>query len=212
MNNTASKIIIILGIIIALISAYILLKFELPSKPMAGKGGMEEQQTANIGGDFTLTDQNNNQFNSKQLKGSPALIYFGFTHCPDICPLTLDKLSAVINTLNKYQIKIQPVFITIDPERDRPELLKEYLKHFGDNFIGLTGTNQEVKKVADLYKVYYAQSSSSKGGSDDNYMVDHSSFVYLLDANGSYISHFHGNSTADEIVEYIRINKAKLLD
>jgi protein SCO1/2 len=193
-----TKIIILLSVVIALISSYILIFVELPNKPLSGQGNSLSESVP-IGGEFVLTDQNGNKFSSEQIKGHLSLIYFGFTYCPDICPTTLTKLSNVITTLEKYNIDILPIFITIDPDRDTPALLKEYLNHFHPKFIGLTGS------AADLYKVFYTKSQTSDN--INNYMIDHSSFVYLMDKQGKYMKHFYMNSSEQEIVEYIRVHK-----
>ncbi len=205
-SNNVSKVIIILSIIIAVISAYILIYIEIPDKPMAGKGeaGSITTNSALIGGDFILNDYNNQEFNSNKLKGKLSLVYFGFTYCPDVCPTTMQKLSVVLEVLDKYHIDINPVFITIDPNRDSAALLKEYLNHFHPKIIGLTGSENQIKHVADLFKVYYTKAKSSVDNADD-YMIDHSSFSYLMDKNGNYLKHFYLTSSAEEIVEFIRI-------
>ena len=111
----------------------------------------------------------------------------------------------MINTLDKYGTNIQPIFITVDPKRDTHELLGEYLGHFNEKLIGLTGSEEEVRKVADLYKVYYAV-AENHDQNNDKYMLDHSSFVYLMGRDGKYVKHFYMSNTAEEIIEYIRIN------
>lgn len=202
--SRATKVVIFLSLIIAAFSVYILLFIELPDKPLSGQGcGINENVP--IGGGFILTDQDDNKFNSDRLQGKLSLIYFGFTYCPDICPTSLQKLSTVIQTLDKYQIDVNPVFITLDPARDTPALLKEYLVHFHPKFIGLTGSEEQIKEVADLFKVFYARAGDPH--SNGNYMLDHSSFVYLMDKNGKYMKHFYMSTTEEEILEFIRINK-----
>src|SRR6188768_92440 len=123
-NSKLNKVIIILSIVIAAFSFYMLVYVELPDKPLAGKGD-SFAGNASIGGDFVLTDYNGNNFSSENLKGKLSLIYFGFTYCPDICPTSLQKLTNVLSVLDKYKIDINPVFITIDPNRDKPALIKE---------------------------------------------------------------------------------------
>lgn len=201
-----NKFVIILSIIIAVVSVYILIAIELPKKPLAGQGG-NVNENALIGGNFTLTDHNGDVFHSDQLKGKLSLVYFGFTYCPDICPTSLNKLSEVLRTLDQYGIDVNPIFISVDPNRDTSALLKEYLSHFHPKFIGLTGSEDEIKQVADLYKVYYAISEDNTNKDNKNYMLDHSSFVYLMDKNGKYMKHFYMNTPAEEIIEFIRINK-----
>ncbi|CAF3764762.1 unnamed protein product [Rotaria magnacalcarata] len=134
------------------VTTKIIILLKLPNKPLSGQGGSITENVP-IGGKFDLIDQDGNKFNSKQMNGHLSLVYFGFTYCPDICPTTLNKLSNVISTLEKYKIDIMPIFITIDPKRDTSLLLKEYLGHFYPKFIGLTGSEEDLKYVADLYKV-----------------------------------------------------------
>ncbi|WP_341751807.1 MULTISPECIES: SCO family protein [unclassified Candidatus Tisiphia] len=199
--NIVIKIILVVGLLITIMSLYFWLSFDIPQKPLAGKGG-EDNIDVQIGGNFELTDQDGKTFNSDNLKGKLSLIYFGFTYCPDICPTSLQKLTEVINTLDKYKIDVEFVFITVDPQRDTPAVLKEYLKHFNSKFIGLTGNEQQIKEVADKFKVYYA-----KANDGENYMIDHSSFSYLMDQQGKYIKHFYLNSSAQEIIDFIRVKQ-----
>ncbi len=203
-SRKVTRIIVILSAVIGILSLYILLAVELPDKPLAGQGGAIKEE-AQIGGYFVLTDQNGNEFTSEMMKNRMSLVYFGFTYCPDICPTSLQKLSNVLSTLEKYQIDILPIFITVDPSRDTPALMKEYLGHFHPKFIGLTADEEKIKKVADLYKVFYAK-AENQNYDKGKYMIDHSSFVYLMDKNGKYMKHFYMSSTPEEIIEYIRIN------
>lgn len=199
-SNTVIKVIITIGLLITITSLYLLFSIDIPSKPLAGVSETYKDDVQ-IGGDFKLIDQDGKVFNSDKLRGKLTLIYFGFTSCPDICPTTLQKILEVFNTLQKYQINIQFVFITIDPERDNPTVLKEYLGHFSPKFIGLTGTEKQIKTVADEFKVYYAKVK----GEGDDYMLDHSSFLYLMDQEGKYLKHFYLNSPSAEIIEYVRL-------
>ncbi|WP_341764502.1 SCO family protein [Candidatus Tisiphia endosymbiont of Beris chalybata] len=199
-SNMVIKIVITIGLLITVTSLYLLLSIEVPPKPLTGEGDMHKNEVQ-IGGDFELIDQNGKVFNSDKLKGKFSLIYFGFTYCPDICPTSLQKIVEVYNTLQKYQINIQFAFITIDPKRDTPLVLKEYLSHFNPQFIGLTGSEQQIKAVADIFKVYYAK----VGGEGEDYMLDHSSFLYLMNQEGKYLKHFYLNSTPQEIIEYVRL-------
>ena len=197
------KVVIIIGLLISVVSLYLLLLVKTPQKPLAGEG--EIQNMAQIGGDFTLTDQDGTEFSSERLKGNFSLIYFGFTYCPDICPTSLHKISEVMSTLDKYKIHVTPIFITIDPERDTPSLLKEYLQHFHPKYIALTGTKNQIKDVTEKFKVFFAKVEAG----DNNYMIDHSSFVYLMDKNGNYVKHFYLNTPPQEIVDFIRVQSQK---
>ncbi|WP_425362639.1 SCO family protein [Candidatus Tisiphia endosymbiont of Hybos culiciformis] len=198
--NIIIGIIVAVGLLITIMSLYLWLSVDTPQKPLAGRGrGYNDD--VQIGGKFELTDQDDKIFNSDSLKGKLSLIYFGFTYCPDICPTSLQKITEVINTLDKYKIDVEFVFITVDPKRDSSDILKEYLKHFNPKFIGLTGSEQQIKEVADKFKVYYAKIDNN----NEDYMLDHSSFVYLMDKQGKYVKHFYLNSSAQEIIEFIRI-------
>jgi protein SCO1 len=206
MNNSSSKMIIritvIFGLAIAIISLYLLITMQAEVRPIAGQGSPITDDVK-IGGQFNLTDQDGKPFSSKNLNGKLSLIYFGFTYCPDICPTSLQKLTKVLNAFDKYNIDVNAVFITVDPDRDTASVLKEYISHFHRKFIALTGSNDQIRQVADQFKVYYAKAPNSVS---DHYMLDHSSFVYLLDKNGKYLKHFYLNSTSDEIIEFIRVN------
>lgn len=197
-SNYIIKPIMILGIMITTISLYLLLSIDVPTKPLIGRE--EGGGGAQIGGGFKLIDQNNNHFDGDSLKGKLTLIYFGFTYCPDTCSTLLDKITEVFQTLDKYKIPANFVFITIDPQRDTPTILKNYLQHFNPNFIGLTGSEEQIRKVADKFRVYYV-----KIGEGDEYMMDHNSFIYLINAKGEYIKHFYLNSSPAEIVEFVRV-------
>ncbi|WP_341793019.1 MULTISPECIES: SCO family protein [unclassified Rickettsia] len=200
------KIIIGIGLVIGVISLYLLLSIEMPKKPLAGQGNMYGNMhdgEVQIGGNFELIDQGGKIFNSNSLKGKLSLIYFGFTYCPDICPTSLQKITEVVNSLDKYDVDVTPVFITIDPRRDTPVVLKEYLKHFSPKFIGLTGSEEQIKETADKFKVYYAVANHDSDKS--SYMIDHSSFVYLMDAEGKYLKHFYLDSPPNEIIDFLRV-------
>ncbi len=199
--NVIIKSILAVSLLITIMSLYLWLSINTSQKPLAGEGGGHNIDIP-IGKKFELTNQDGRIFNSDSLKGKLSLIYFGFTYCPDICPTSLQKLTEVIDTLNKYKINIELVFITIDPNRDTPTVLKEYLKHFNPKFIGLTGNEKQIKEVADKFKVYYA-----KAGDGEDYMINHSSFIYLMNQQGEYIKHFYLNSAAQEIIDFIRVIK-----
>lgn len=138
-----------------------------------------------VGGPFNLIDHNGQPFTHENLKGQFNIVYFGFTHCPDICPDELDKLGIWLDKLKSQGIKIQPIFITCDPERDTPEVIKEYLADFHPDIIGLTGTYEQVKHTCKQYRVYFSTPPNVKPGQD--YLVDHSIFFYLMDPEGEFV-------------------------
>lgn len=139
-----------------------------------------------VGGDFNLVDQEGRPFGSADLKGRYSLVYFGFTHCPDICPEELDKMAQMFD-LVEAQVPgaVAPVFITCDPARDDPKVLKSYLSEFHSKFIGLTGTYDEIKNVCKAYRVYFSTPKDVKPGQD--YLVDHSIYFYLMDPEGDFV-------------------------
>src|SRR5258708_14599740 len=150
-----------------------------------------------IGGPFTLTDQDGRTVTSDSLKGKPTLIYFGFTYCPDVCPTSLLLMETAIDKLGPDAAKkVNLVFITIDPERDTPKLIKDYVGNFGSTFIDLTRTPEQVAAAARAYRVY-SQKVPGKDGAP--YLMDHSSIVYLLDRNGRFITHFTHEAKAEAI-------------
>lgn len=162
------------------------------------KGG-----SAAIGGPFTLTDQHDRTFASSALHGKLALIYFGYTYCPDICPTELQTISAALDRLGKSADQVTPVFITIDPARDTPSVLAHYLADFSPRLIGLTGTSDQIAAVAQAYRVYYGKAE----GSDDAesyYLMDHSNIIYLMGRDGRYLAHFSLQTTPDQIAAAIR--------
>ncbi|KAG0667767.1 Protein sco2 mitochondrial [Maudiozyma exigua] len=139
-----------------------------------------------VGGPFELMDMNGNKFTEKDLLGHYSILYFGFTHCPDVCPAELDKLNVWLSKLEKNRKeKIQPLFITCDPTRDTPDTLKKYLQDFHSSIVGLTGTYDQIKDMCKTYKVFFSTPRDANPKSD--YIVDHSTFFYLLDPEGKFI-------------------------
>lgn len=157
-----------------------------------------------IGGPFSLIDENNQPFTSKNLVTGDkfSILYFGFTHCPDVCPDELDKLGDMLTTLRKDGIELQPVFITCDPARDSPEIIKEYLEDFDPLIIGLTGTYEQVKNCCKQFRVYFSTPPDVKPGQD--YLVDHLIFFYLMDSEGNFVDVIGREATAEQGVEKIR--------
>ena len=154
-----------------------------------------------IGGPFALIDQDGKPRTDTDFRGKLLLIYFGFTYCSDACPIDLQSMATALDRLGAVAERVQPVFITVDPEKDTPEQLKGYVALFHPRLVGLTGSSQQVRKVARAYRVYAAKSEPSRPA-DPN--IDHSSFVFLIDADGKYIGFFPPGTSADRMVEVIR--------
>ena len=131
-----------------------------------------------IGGAFNLIDNNGMPVTEKNYQGKYMLVFFGFTHCPNVCPLGLQRMAVALNNINDFESSITPIFISVDPERDTPERMTHYLKQFHPSFVGLTGTEEQLKQVAKVYRAYYFKSQDPNS---DAYSYDHSSIIYLMD-------------------------------
>jgi protein SCO1/2 len=149
-------------------------------------GGRSGPAVAAIGGPFSLTDQNGQTFTQANLKGKPHLIFFGFTHCPDVCPTALFDMSELLRNLDKDGDRVGALFITVDPERDTPAVLKDYLSSFDPRLRGLTGDPAAVATVEKAYRVYAKKVPTQDG----DYTMDHTAIVYLMDKNGQFVRPF----------------------
>ncbi|EFA82766.1 hypothetical protein PPL_04461 [Heterostelium album PN500] len=157
---------------------------------------IETYGSSSIGGPFSLVDENGKPISDLDFRGKYILLYFGFTYCPDACPAELDKMTVVLNNLEKYKLldSIVPVFITIDPWRDTVEQINTYIKEFHPKFRGLTGTPEQITKLAKSYRVFI-----SKAGKGDSYLVDHTIIEYLIGPDGKFIEFYGSNLTADQV-------------
>ena len=153
---------------------------------LPGLGRVFGTGTANIGAPFKLIDQNGAKRGSADFKGRFMLIYFGYAHCPDVCPTTLALMADALSKVGPKVGRIVPIFITIDPERDTPATLKPYVRSFGPQFIGLTGDLKTITKVAGDYRVYFRKHPLDGG----NYGLDHSSVIYLMGPDGKFITYW----------------------
>lgn len=152
-----------------------------------------------VGGPFALVDHTGTNRTNEDFRGKLMLIYFGFTYCPDICPTDLQNIGLAIDQLGPAGDKIQPLFITVDPERDTAEHLKEYVSLFHPRLIALTGDAAAIGAAADAYKVYYARVYNG-----NDYTIDHTAFIYLMGADGSYLGFFPPGTSPDRIAETLR--------
>lgn len=154
-----------------------------------------------FGGPFTLIDQNGQAYTDKSFSGRWRLIYFGFTYCPAICPTELAKITRAMSLIGSDADNILPVFITVDPERDTPDVVKNYLQSFHPSFVGLTGTVEQVEQAKKGYKVY---STKVQDPSMTDYTVDHSSFIYFMDPDNNLQAIYKVLDTADDIARDVR--------
>lgn len=154
-----------------------------------------------IGGAFNLIDHTGKAVTEKDYLGKHTLVFFGFTHCPNVCPLGLNRMAKALKQIDHFEDKITPLFITVDPERDTPKRMAEYLGKYNSGFVGLTGTESQMEQVAKAYRAY---SFKSQDPHSEHYTFDHSSMIYLMDKEGHYVTHFSDQTTIDEMSAIIQ--------
>jgi protein SCO1/2 len=157
--------------------------------------------TAEVGGPFGLIDQTGLAKSDKDFRGKYLLVYFGYTYCPDVCPLTLGVMDDALAKLPPDTRRaIQPIFITVDPARDTPAVLKTYLQGFSKGWVGLTGDAPSIANVAKEYRVYYAKQALPGGG----YAMNHSSVIYLMGRNGAYVANYDESIGPDALADELK--------
>jgi len=159
--------------------------------------GQQVTGKALIGGAFTLTDNTGKRVTDQDFRGKYTLVFFGFTSCPDICPAGLQLIAGALEKLGTKAQRITPIFISVDPQRDTPEKLAAYVKNFDTRLVGLTGTPEEIAAVAKAYKVYYAKVPSKER--PDDYTMDHTSIIYVMDPKGEFVTHFTPSTSVDDM-------------
>ena len=164
------------------------------------KGAAGTLLVSAIGGPFHLVDQNGRTVTDADLKGKWSLIYFGYTHCPDACPTALNDIVIALDEVGPKRDAVRPVFITVDPERDTPQVLKSYATSFDAPILALTGTPQEVAQAAKDYRVYYAKHPEPDG----DYAMDHSSVIYVMDPEGRFTATFTPESSPEDIAARLK--------
>lgn len=198
MNRKLPLIVVAFVVAVFALGAWLNLRIAEPPENTA-VGGMVAN--VNIGGPFELTDHTGARMTDEALRGKYALIYFGYTFCPDVCPTELGEIAVALDELGDAGEKVTPVMITIDPERDTPEVLAEYVPLFHERLVGLTGTEAEIKDVAGKYRVFYRRFEDP---SFTFYLMDHSSFVYLVDPKGAVASMFRYGTPPEDMADAIR--------
>jgi cytochrome oxidase Cu insertion factor (SCO1/SenC/PrrC family) len=157
-----------------------------------------------VGGPFTLTDQAGRQRSDTEFRGKLMIVYFGYTYCPDVCPTDLMAISQALDALGPAAEGVQPVFIAIDPERDS-EVLADYLSAFHPSFVGLTGSPEGIRAVANAYKAFYVKVPDERSG---GYSIDHTGVIYLMGRNGEYLGFMPPQTNPDRLTEVLRKNLA----
>jgi protein SCO1 len=150
-----------------------------------------------VGGPFSLIDGDGRPVTDQTWHGKYMLVYFGYTYCPDVCPTTLTNLSDALDKLGAKADRLQPLFITVDPKRDTPQVVKQYAAAFGPRIIGLTGSAEQIAAAAKAYRVYYAEHRTGPG--PDDYSMDHSSVLYLMGPDGRFIAPMRADQTGPEM-------------
>ena len=154
-----------------------------------------------LGGPFTLVGSDGKTVTDESYRGKLLLVYFGYTYCPDVCPTTLNNIAQALIELGTQASAVTPVFITVDPKRDTPKKIGAYVKAFDPRIVGLTGSDAQIAAVAKEYRVYYAPQSADETG---NYLVDHSSFIYLMNRSGKLVKFMPGSLSGVEMADAIR--------
>jgi protein SCO1/2 len=165
--------------------------------PFSSRNG---PQIAAIGGPFRLVNQDGQTVTDQDYKGEPFLVFFGFTHCPDVCPTTLFEVSEILRNLGPDGDRMRAIFITVDPERDTPAAMKEYLSSFDPRMSGLTGDPDAIAAVAKSYRAYYRKVPLEQGG----YTMDHTAIVYLMDKQGRFVAPFSLKRTTEASAAELR--------
>lgn len=191
--------IVILGLIaVVAIGGAFILNFTRPARDLP-----TVSSTISIGGPFTLVDHDGTTVTDADYRGRYALIFFGYTYCPDVCPTAMQTISDTMDLLESDADQVQPLFVSVDPERDTPEVLKSFVSNFHPQMIGLTGNPEQVAAVAKAYKVYF-QKVEEEGVDEDEYLVNHSSIIYLMGPKGEFAAHFTHGTTSDDMAAEIR--------
>lgn len=182
----------------AILGAGAFVALELHDTSSRGAGGT--LLSSAIGGPFKLIDQNGNTVTNTDLEGKWLLVYFGYTHCPDACPTALNNISLALRDLGAQNKDVRPVFITIDPARDNPPALKDYVAAFGAPILALTGSDAAIAKAANEYRVYYAKHPEAGG----DYSMDHTSIIYVMDPKGRFTASFSGEDPPEQMAARLK--------
>jgi len=194
--------ILIISALSTIMAAAIIVLFVMTRPPTVGTGGVsgavQSTGAALVGGPFTLNDHTGKRVTEADYRGKFMLVFFGYTYCPDICPAELQVVAAALDELGDKAKDVQPIFITVDPERDTVKQMGEYVENFHPSQVGLTGSAEEIAKVAKAYRVYYARVEDEAA---NDYLMDHSSILYLMDREGRFVTHFNYGTDAKALAK-----------
>lgn len=195
MSSLKTVAVVLAVAVLAIGGRYALLKDPSPSSTAA-------PAQAVIGGPFALQDGTGKTVTQADFAGKYMLIYFGYTYCPDVCPTSLQTMANALSQLPPEKVaKVAPIFISVDPDRDTPQSVGQYVTHFYPTMVGLTGTPEQVAAVAKAYRVYYAKvvDKNDPDSASKTYLMDHSAITYLMGPDGTFISHFSHDATPDQM-------------
>ena len=195
MMPRTTRIVIILAAFLGGLLVFTTALFLITGRPVT-----QVSTASAVGGPFQLTDQDGKTITDENLKGRPFLIFFGFTHCPDICPTALFEMSEILTKLGPDADKINALFVTVDPERDTPAKLKDYLSSFDPHLRGVTGNTDALEKMLKSYRVYYKKVPLKDG----DYTMDHTALVYLMDKQGRFVAPFNIKRPPEAAAEDLR--------
>jgi protein SCO1/2 len=182
-------------------SRYALLTFAVILS-LAGAAFAGDRKAATVGGPFTLTAPDGATVTDRTYRGKWLLVFFGFTFCPNTCPTTLMEIAEALKRLGPEADRVQPLFITIDPKRDTPDALANFTGSFDRRIVGLTGTHVQIAAVAQAYGAYFAEHRIGPG--PDDYLMDHGTYIYLMNAQGQFVRAFDADTQGDDIAKAVR--------
>ena len=195
MNSRTARILLVLGAFVAGLVLFTTVVFIF-----TGRSPSPIAMPSAVGGPFNLVDQNAKPITDQDMKGHPFLVFFGFTHCPDVCPTTLFEVSEIFRAPGPGAKDARALFITVDPERDTPQVLKDYLASFDPRVIGVTGDSEAIAAVIKSYRVYAKKVPTDGGG----YTMDHTAIVYLMGKDGRFIVPFNMKRRPEEAAEDLK--------
>jgi protein SCO1/2 len=196
--NRRLAIVVVAGFLIGALAGAFILALNASSNSHL----VESSGKALVGGPFALIDQNGKPVTEQDFHGRYMLVFFGFTHCPDICPAELQVMAASLDQLGDKAAEVVPILVTLDPARDTPDAIGAYVKNFGPRFVGLTGSPESIDRMAKEYRVAYSKFQDKS--SEDDYSIDHSTLVYLMGPDGEFITHFTFGTSAAQMTDALR--------
>ena len=200
-------VVFLVGLLVLLggAAAYLLTEPATSVTRLPSQAGQTASGTATVGGAFELVDQSGETRTQADFAGRHMLVYFGYTYCPDVCPTSLSLMSQGLDLLEtetgSLEERVVPIFVTVDPARDDVAAMAAYAEHFHPRLVALTGSDAQIAAAAKAYRVYYRKAEDP---SASEYLMDHSSFIYLMGPDGTYVSHFAHNASPEEIAEGLK--------